>query len=81
MLGLESNEGRVLGLLYGLRRLAIVFNNVLFAQKNNNVLYKYKVLKKIYTWCFFRNFVRTAVPHAPTVDPPLVIRGWLDKKE
>jgi hypothetical protein len=62
LLGQESNEGRVLGLLYRLSRLAIVFNNI---------LYMYKVLKDIYTWCFSRNFGGTAVPYAPTVDPPL----------
>ena len=45
MLGLE--RCRVLGLLYGLSRLAIVFNNV---------LYMYRVLKGIYTLCFSRNF-------------------------
>ena len=33
IIGQKSNEDRVLGLLYGLSRLAIVFNNVLFAQK------------------------------------------------
>jgi hypothetical protein len=62
LLGQESNEGRVLGLLYGLSRLAIVFNNV---------LYMYKVLKDIYLVFFQKFWEGTAVPHAPTVDPPL----------
>jgi len=53
LLGQESNECRVFVLSYGLSRLAIVFNNV---------LYMYKVLKDIYTWCFSGNFGGTAVP-------------------
>jgi hypothetical protein len=67
LLGQESNEGRVLGLLYGLSRLAIVFNNV---------LYMYKVLKDIYILGVFpESLGDSCTPNAPTVDPPLASRG------
>jgi hypothetical protein len=64
LLGQESNKGRVLGLLYGLSRPAIVFNNV---------LYMYKVLKNIYILSVSPEILGGQLyPHTSTVDPPLL---------